>query len=85
LDHDWRGSATPLHPLESYAGLYVDEIGTLGRLRVSLEEEGLAIDYLDGPPPLLPANFRFAFMPGESRAAYVVPAIGVGRRAAGAR
>lgn len=82
LDRDWQGPAKPLHSLESYAGQYVDEVGTLGRLRVSLEGDGLAIDYLDGPPPLLPATFRFAFAPGESRAAYVVTAIGVGRRTA---
>lgn len=64
------------------AAARLQRLALLPRLRVSLEGDRLAIDYLDGPPPLLPVIFRFAFAPGESRAAYVVTAIGVGRRIA---
>jgi hypothetical protein len=55
-------------------------VGTLGRLRVSQEGDHLAIDYLDGPPPLLPPSFRFAFEPGATHARYVVTPVGVGQR-----
>ncbi len=61
------------------AAARLQRLALLPRLRVSLEGDRLAIDYLDGPPPLLPVIFRFAFAPGESCAAYVVTAIGVGR------
>jgi CubicO group peptidase (beta-lactamase class C family) len=80
ISEDWQPPPGPAHPLSAYAGTYVDDAGSLGRLRVSLEEEVLAIDYLDGPPPLLPANFRFVFEAGASRARYVVTPIGVGER-----
>jgi CubicO group peptidase (beta-lactamase class C family) len=80
LSADWQPPPGPAHPLPAYAGLYVDEAGTLGRLRVSLEEDQLAIDYLDNPPPLLPPNFRFVFEPGSEHARYVVTAVGVGER-----
>jgi hypothetical protein len=69
-----------VHPLRAYTGTYVDDAGTLGRLRVSLEEGHLVIDYLDGSPPLLPANFRFAFERGALQARYVVTPVGVGER-----
>lgn len=78
LSEDWQPPPGPAHPLAAYAGTYVDPAGTLGRLRVSLEGEHLAIDYLDGPPPLLPANFRFTFEPGAAHARYVVTPVGVG-------
>jgi hypothetical protein len=80
LSPDWRPSQKPAHPLSAYAGIYVDKVGTLGRLSVKLEGNALAIDYLDKPPPLLPANFRFVFEPGASRARYVVTPVGVGVR-----
>jgi CubicO group peptidase (beta-lactamase class C family) len=80
LSEDWQPPPGPAHALAAYAGLYVDPAGTLGRLRVSLEGDQLAIDYLDSPPPLLPPNFRFVFEPGSEHARYVVTAIGVGER-----
>ena len=82
LPHDWQPPRGPAHPLDAYTGIYRDEAGTLGRLRVSLEGEALVIDYLDGPPPLLPPGFRFAFEPGQERATYVVTPVGVGKRVA---
>jgi CubicO group peptidase (beta-lactamase class C family) len=80
LSPDWRPSRKPAHPLSAYAGIYVDKVGTLGRLSVKLEGNALAIDYLDKPPPLLPARFRFVFEPGTPRARYVVTPVGVGER-----
>ena len=80
LSPDWRPPKGPKHPLAAYTGVYVDEAGTLGRLQVSLTPEGLAIDYLDGRPPLLPPRFRFVFERGAERARYVVTAVGVGQR-----
>jgi beta-lactamase class C len=80
LSPDWQAPQVPAHPLAAYTGIYRDEVGTLGRLRVSLEGEQLVIDYLDGPPPLLPPGFRFAFEPGATRARYVVSPVGVGQR-----
>lgn len=77
---DWQPPRGPLHPLDAYAGTYEDNAGTLGRLKVSIEGDVLAIDYLDGPPPLLPATFRFVFEPGTKRARYVVTPVGVGER-----
>jgi hypothetical protein len=52
-------------------------------VRVHLDRGGLAYDYLDGPPALLPAKFHFQFAPGEPRARYLVTAVGVGERVAG--
>jgi hypothetical protein len=80
LPPDWQPQQVPAHPLAAYTGVYRDEVGTLGRLRVSLEGEQLVIDYLDGPPPLLPPGFGFAFEPGATRARYVVSPVGVGQR-----
>jgi hypothetical protein len=80
LPPDWQTPQVPEHPLAAYTGIYHDEVGTLGRLRVSLEGERLVIDYLDAPPPLLPPGFRFAFEPGATRARYVVSPVGVGQR-----
>lgn len=80
LSENWRPAAMTARPLAAYVGVYVDEAGTLGRLRVSLEGERLAIDYLDGTPPLLPANFRFVFERGAEKARYVVTEVGVGER-----
>ena len=82
ISENWRPPAGPAHPPSAYTGVYVDDVGSLGRLRVSLEAEDLVIDYLDGPPPLLPANFRFVFERGAPRARYVVTPVGVGRRSA---
>jgi len=84
VSQDWQAARVPAHPLSEYAGVYVDSIATLGRLRVSLEEGHLAIDYLNGLPPLLPPGFSFVFEPGAQRARYVVTPIGVGERAADA-
>jgi hypothetical protein len=50
---------------------------------VSLEGDALVIDYLDGAPALLPANFSFAFEPGAAQARYVVTSVGVGERQSG--
>jgi len=80
LSADWQGPPGPAHGLGAYPGLYVDPAGTLGRLRVSREGDGLMIDYPDGDPSLLPASFRFVFEPGAHRARYVVTPIGVGER-----
>jgi hypothetical protein len=77
---DWQPPPGPLRPLDAYVGTYEDNAGTLGRLKVSIEGDVLAIDYLDGPPPLLPATFRFVFEPGTRRARYVVTPVGVGER-----
>jgi CubicO group peptidase (beta-lactamase class C family) len=82
LPPDWQPPPGPLHPLSAYVGVYEDAAGTLGTLRVSVEEGNLMIDYLDGPPPLLPPNFRFVFLSGATLAAYVVTPVGVGRRRA---
>lgn len=80
LSEDWQPPSGSAFPLSAYVGDYVDRVGTLGRVRVSLEGEELTIDYLDGPPPLLPANFRFVFEPGAPRARYIVTPVGVGTR-----
>lgn len=82
LPADWQPPPGPAHPLAAYTGVYRDEVATLGTLRVSLEEGSLVIDYLDGPPPLLPPGFRFVFLPGAERADYVVTPVGVGKRVA---
>lgn len=79
VPEDWQPPG-PAHPLSAYVGIYVDGAGTLGRLRVSLEDGELVIDYLDGPPPLLPANFSFVFERGAPQARYVVTPVGVGER-----
>ena len=57
-----------------------NQAGSLGQLSVRLENGQLAIHYLDGPPRVLPANFRFAFDSGSPDARYVVTAVRVGRR-----
>jgi CubicO group peptidase (beta-lactamase class C family) len=80
LSPDWQPPNDPAHPLSAYTGIYVDRAGSLGRLSVSVEDEELVLDYLDGPPPLLPATFRFTFDEGASRARYVVTPVGVGER-----
>jgi CubicO group peptidase (beta-lactamase class C family) len=79
---DWRPPPGPAHPLSAYVGVYMDRGGTLGRLRVSLEENDLVIDYLDAAPALLPPNFSFVFEPGAERPRYVVTPVGVGERSA---
>lgn len=83
LSPNWSPKAEAAHPLQAYAGLYVDRVGTLGRFKVSLDGDRLTMEYLDGPPSLLPANFRFVFDKGSSEARYVVTAIGVGTRESG--
>jgi CubicO group peptidase (beta-lactamase class C family) len=82
LSADWRAPPGAAHPPSAYTGIYFDDAGTLGRLRVSLEGERLVIDYLDGKPPLLPATFHFVFDPGALHAHYVVTPVGVGQRLA---
>jgi len=82
LSEDWQPARVPPHPLEDYTGVYVDHVASLRRLRVSLEQGRLVVDYLDGAPPLLTPGFRFVFEPGERRARYVVTPIGVGERSA---
>jgi CubicO group peptidase (beta-lactamase class C family) len=80
IPEDWQPPPGPAHPLSAYVGVYVDRVGTLGRLRVSLEEGDLVMDYLDALPPLLPPGFRFVFEPGAERPRYVVTPVGVGER-----
>ena len=80
ISEDWQPPAGAAHPLSAYSGVYLDEVGTLGRVRVSLEDDTLVLDYVDGHPPLLPAGFRFVFEPGAARARYIVTPIGVGER-----
>jgi hypothetical protein len=80
LSDDWQPAAGPQHPLAAYAGLYTDRAGGLGHIRVGVEEGRLVVDYVDGPPPLLPVNFRFVFEPGSANARYIVTAAGVGSR-----
>lgn len=80
LPADWSAPKIPAHPLSAHTGVYTDTVGTLGRVRVSLEDEALAIDYLDEPPALLPASFRFAFEAGTQKARYIVTPVGVGQR-----
>jgi len=80
ISEDWQPARVPAHPLNDYTGVYVDEVATLGRLRVSLEEGHLVIDYLGAAPPLLAPGFRFVFEPGAHHARYVVTPIGVGER-----
>jgi CubicO group peptidase (beta-lactamase class C family) len=82
LPADWQPPPGATHPLGAYTGVYVDDAGTLGRLRVSLEDGSLVIDYLDAKPPLLPPSFHFVFEPGAAHARYVVTAVGVGERLA---
>src|SRR5690606_5214816 len=83
LPADWRATTDGSHrPLHAYVGTYVDRRSWLGRLRVRIEGDQLAFDYLDGPPALLPPTFVFRFMPGEARARFVVTAVGVAERVA---
>jgi CubicO group peptidase (beta-lactamase class C family) len=84
LPDDWRANVegSP-RPLSAYVGIYVDRKSWLGRVRVRLDDtDGLAFDYLDGPPALLPPTFVFRFVPGEAHARFVVTAVGVGERVA---
>jgi CubicO group peptidase (beta-lactamase class C family) len=86
LPDDWRPSANgQSHPLTAYLGTYVDRRSSLGRVRVRLEGEHLAFDYLDGPPALLPARFQFRFGPNDERAKFLVTAVGIGERIADER
>jgi len=79
LPVDWS-DPTPSHPLQSYAGHYVDEVGQLGQLNVAVQEGRLVIDYPHGAPALRPPEFRFFFEPGGDGAAYVATAVGFGKR-----
>ncbi|MEO8185455.1 MAG: serine hydrolase [Deltaproteobacteria bacterium] len=79
LPVDWS-DATPSHPLQSYAGQYLDEVGQLGQLNVAVEEGRLVIDYPRGAPALRPPEFRFFFDAGADRAGYVATAVGFGKR-----
>jgi CubicO group peptidase (beta-lactamase class C family) len=83
LPDDWRPNVegSP-RPLNAYVGTYVDRKSWLGRVRVRLDGERLALDYLDGPPALLPPSFAFRFVPGQNRARFVVTVVGVGERVA---
>jgi CubicO group peptidase (beta-lactamase class C family) len=82
ISEDWQPARVPSHALDDYTGVYVDRVATLGRLRVSLEQGHLVIDYLDAAPPQLTPGFGFVFEPGARRARYVVTPIGVGERSA---
>ncbi len=83
LPDDWRPSASGRsHPLTAYLGTYVDRRSSLGRVRVRLDGDRLAYDYVDRRPPLLPAMFRFRFEPGDERAKFLVTAVGVAERIA---
>jgi CubicO group peptidase (beta-lactamase class C family) len=83
LPADWRAKVEGSHrPLRAYVGTYVDRKSWLGRLRVRIEGDQLAFDYLDGPPALLPPTFTFRFVPGEERARFVVTVVGVAERVA---
>ncbi len=77
LSADWSPSRAPAHPLGRYAGEYRDEAGTLGRVRIGVEGDHLALDYLDAPPPLLPSEIRFQFTEGT---VYLVTPVGVATR-----
>lgn len=77
---DWAPPHRPDHPLEHYVGTYRDARAGLGTLRVALEDGKLMIDYPQGPPPLLPVEFSFAFTADAPLAHYVVTAVGVGER-----
>jgi CubicO group peptidase (beta-lactamase class C family) len=79
LPVDWS-DPTPSHPLESYVGRYVDEVGQLGQLDVAVEEGRLVIDYPHGAPALRPPEFRFFFEAGAERPGYVATAVGFGKR-----
>jgi len=79
LPTDWS-DPTPSHPLETYAGHYVDEVGQLGQLDVAVEEGHLVIDYARGAPALRPPEFRFFFEGGAERPGYVATAVGFGKR-----
>ena len=80
LTTDWSPERRPTHPLDAYVGTYEDALGNLGRVRISLEDGHLALDYPNGPPPLLPPDVRFAFVGDSSRATHIVTAVGVGQR-----
>lgn len=83
LPDDWRANIEGFHrPLSAYVGTYVDRRSWLGRVRVRIENDELAFDYLDGQPALLPPTFAFRFVPGEERARFAVTAVGVGERVA---
>jgi CubicO group peptidase (beta-lactamase class C family) len=84
ISENWQAARVPAHPLRDYTGEYVDHVATLRRLRVSLEDGLLVIDYPAGTPALLPPGFRFEFEPGATHPRYVVSPIGVGERVADA-
>lgn len=82
LPHDWRSTSdgSP-RPASTYVGTYVDSRSWLGRVRVRLDGEGrLVLEYVDGPPALLPPALMFHVAPGEDRARFVVTAVGIAER-----
>jgi hypothetical protein len=80
LPGDWSPRLTAQHALCSYAGTYVDRHAGLGTVRVSLEDAGLAVDYLTERPRVLPGSFRFVFEGGAAAPRWVVTEVGVGER-----
>jgi CubicO group peptidase (beta-lactamase class C family) len=81
LPEDWRPTSDgPAHPLQAYVGTYIDQRSTLGRIRISLEQDKLVHEFLDGPPPLLPAKLTFHFAQDDKQARYVATAIGIAER-----
>jgi len=83
LPEDWRPTSDgPAHPLQAYVGTYIDPRSKLARIRVSIEQNNLVHEFLDGPPPLLPAKLTFHFAPNNNnQARYVATAIGIAERA----
>jgi CubicO group peptidase (beta-lactamase class C family) len=81
LPFDSRPERVAAHELDQYTGVYIDTVGDLGTIAVTLEKGQLAIDYPLGSPERLPPTFRFAFGDASSHAQYIVTAVGVGHRA----
>lgn len=82
LPEDWRPTSDgPAHPLQAYVGTYIDQRSKLGRVRISIEQNKLVHEFLDGPPPLLPAKLTFHFTPDDNKQArYIATAIGTAER-----
>jgi CubicO group peptidase (beta-lactamase class C family) len=83
LPDDWRPTSDgPAHPLQAYVGTYIDQRSKLGRIRISIDQDKLVHEFLDGPPPLLPAKLTFHFAPEDNKQArYLATAIGIAERA----
>ena len=81
LPDDWRPTSNgPAHPLQAYAGTYIDQQNTLGRIKITVDKDKLIHEYLDGPQPLLPAKLTFHFAKNETQARYVATPVGFAER-----